>query len=116
MVGENSTVSVSSKTEIINICGMWEVLRITDINKEIVSYPWIKDRFKFNFLSEMIFLCLRDGKTIHGSWELIEKTHETQKQFSIVLNETYEFTIISCDEDEMLLTDHTNNYLLVRRL
>lgn len=116
MTGENKIISVSSRTETSKICGMWEVLRITHKNEELVSYPWIKDRFKFNFLSEMIFICLRDGKTINGSWELIEKTQEDQKHYFIVLNETYEFEIISCDEDEMMLTDHTNKYLLVRRL
>jgi hypothetical protein len=116
MAGKTDTIPDLSGIEISDISGLWEVIRIYQGDEQLVSYPWIKDRFKFNFLSEKIFLCLRDGKTIHGNWELVEKTYESQKQHSIVLNGIFDFIIIENDEDEMTLSDRRNNYLLVRRL
>ena len=110
-----STVSDSSGDEIVDICGLWEVIRIYKDDDQKASYSWIKDSFKFNFLSEMLFLCLRDGKTIHGSWELVEKTYESQKRYSIILNESFEFIVIDISDDQMILFDQGNYYLLIRR-
>ena len=104
------------REEILNICGLWEVIRIFQNDEEIVSYPWIKDRFKYNFLPEMIFLCLKDGKNSHGSWELVGRTNDSQGRYSIILNGTYEFIILEISEEEMTISDRRNNYLLVRRL
>ncbi|KPL26349.1 MAG: hypothetical protein AMS23_02215 [Bacteroides sp. SM1_62] len=97
-----------------DICGLWEIIRISRENS--VYYPWIKDRFKYSFLPEMNFLCLQDGEISHGTWELSEKIYKTQKRYSIILNETFEFTILDFSEDEITLSDHINKYLLVRRL
>ena len=70
----------------------------------------------FNFLDEIMFVCIKDGQNSHGIWELSEKIHETQKRYCIILNDTFEYTILDLDEDEITLYDHINKYLLVRRL
>ena len=105
-----------TRIEISEICGLWEVIRIYQDDEQMVSYPWIKDRFKFNFLPEMIFLCLKDGKNLNGTWEMVKRTNESKRRFSIILNGIYEFVILDISEEEMILSDHRNNYLLVRRL
>ncbi len=116
MAGKTDTIPDLSRIEIEDICGLWEVIRIYQDDEQAVSYPWIKDRYKYNFLPEMIFLCLKDGQTSHGTWELSEETRETQKRFSIILNDTFELMILDINEDELTLSDHRNNYSLVRRL
>ena len=116
MAGNTATIPGSSTIEISDVCGLWEVIRIFKDDGHFVSYPWIKDRFKFNFLQEMIFLCLKDGKNTHGDWELAGRTNEAHGRFSIILNGTYEFIILEISEEEMILSDRRNNYLLVRRL
>ena len=116
MAGNTVTIPESSTIEISDVCGLWEVIRIFKDDEHFVSYPWIKDRFKFNFLQEMIFLCLKDCKTTHGSWELVGRTNKSQGRFSIILNGTYEFIILEFSEEEMIISDRRNNYLLVRRL
>jgi hypothetical protein len=116
MDGNTSTIPDLSTIEIEDICGFWEVIKIYRDDNEKESYPWIKDCFKFNFLSEMIFLCQKDGNTIHGSWEFVERTFESQKQFFITLNGAYEFIILEISGSEMLISDRNSNYLLVRRL
>ena len=100
---------------IADICGLWEVIRICDGNNK-VQYPWLGDRFKFNFLEEMMFLCTKDGQHFHGTWELIEKAFETKKRFSIILNGTLEYRIIDIDMDELILSAKGCEYLLIRRL
>ena len=98
-----------------DIFGLWEVLRICD-GKGKASYPWLKGRFKFNFMEEMIFMVLKEGQCHHGNWKLAEKYFETKKLFSIILNDTFEYMIIEIGEDELLMSDHSCEYLLVRRL
>jgi hypothetical protein len=97
-----------------DICGLWEVIRIS--REDSVIYPWVGSRFKYSFLPEMNFLCLQNGQNSHGTWELSEKMYETQKRYSIILNDTFEYLILALDEDEITLSDHKNKYLLVRRL
>ena len=116
MAGYTEIIPGSFAIEIPDVCGLWEVIRIFKDDEHFVSYPWIKDRFKFNFLQEMIFLCLKDGKTTHGEWELSGKSNESQDQYSIILNGTYEFKILEISKEEMILSDKSYNYLLVRRL
>ena len=99
-----------------DICGLWEVIRISQKDSHQTIYPWVKDRFKFNFLPEMLFICLQDGQNSQGTWELSEKIYESQKRYSIILNDTFEYTILDLDEDQITLSDHINKYLLVRRL
>ncbi len=70
----------------------------------------------FNFLDEMMFVCIKDGQHSHGTWELSEKIYGTQKRYSIILNDTFEYKILDFSEDEITLSDHINKYLLVRRL
>ena len=101
--------------DIADICGLWEVIRICDGNNQ-VQYPWLGERFKFNFLPEMIYLCLKDGQNHHGTWEMTEKSFENKKRFSIILNGTFEYMIVEIDEDEITLSDHKCEYLLVRKL
>ena len=100
---------------IADICGLWEVIRICDGNNK-VQHPWLGERFKFNFLEEMMFLCIKDGQCHHGTWELSEKVFETKKRFSIILNGTLEYRIINIDMDELILSAKGCEYFLIRRL
>ena len=111
-----STIPELTTIEIEDICGLWEVISIYQDDDEKKSYPWIKDRFKFNFLSEMIFLCQKEGKTIHGPWDFVERPLDSQKRFSIILNGSYEFNILENSGSEMIISDRNNSYVLVRRL
>ena len=97
------------------LLGFWEVIRICDGNNN-VQYPWLGERFKFNFLEEMMFLCMKDGQCKHGTWELSEKVFDTKKQYSIILNGTFEYKIVGIENDEIILSDHICEYLLVRKL
>lgn len=97
-----------------NIFGVWEVIRIS--RGDSVDYPWITNRFKYSFQPEMNFLCLQNGQNSHGTWELSEKIYETQKRYSIILNDTFEYIIQDLNTDEITFSDHINKYLLVRRL
>ena len=110
------TISGISNIGISDISGLWEVIRITKENGIVPIYPWVENRFKYSFQPEMIFLCLQDGLISNGTWELSEKTYDTQKRYSIILNDTFEYTILDFNEDEITLSDHINKYLLVRRL
>ena len=107
-------ISGTSNIGTSDIIGLWEVIRIS--KGDDVNYPWVENRFKYSFQPEMNFLCLQNGQNFHGTWELSEKTYETHKRYSIVLNDTFEYTILDLDEDEITLSDHINKYLLVRRL
>jgi len=100
---------------ISDICGLWEVIRI-DMAGETSIFPWIRGRFMFNFLEDMIFACIKEGKHLNGSWKLSEKTWESKRVSSIILNEAFEYIIISIHEDEMIITDRGNRYLLARKL
>lgn len=111
-----NTIPDLTNREVADICGLWEVIRIFQKDEQRISYPWIKDRYKFNFLPEMIFLCLKDGQSSHGTWELVDRTDKSQARYSIILNGTLEFIIIKISEDDMVLSDRKNNYFLVRRL
>ena len=110
------TISDISNIGIFDICGLWEVIRISRENCVNPLYPWVENRFKYSFQPEMFFLCLQDGQVFRGTWELSEKTYETQRRYSIILNETFEYTILDLSEDDLTLSDHINKYLLVRRL
>ena len=99
-----------------DICGLWEVIRISQKDSHQTIYPWVKDRFKFNFLPEMLFTCLQDGQISQGTGELSEKLYESQKRYSIILNDTFEYVILDISEDDITLFDHLNKYLLVKRL
>ena len=111
-VGE--TISGISQIGISDICGLWEVIRIT--RGDSVNYPWVENRFKYSFRPEKFFTCLQDGQNFHGTWELSEMIYASQKRYSLILNETFESTILDLDEDEITLSDQTNKYLLVRKL
>lgn len=108
------STSCNPNIGIYDICGLWEVIRIS--NGSVVSYPWLKDRFKYSFQPEMFYVCLLNGNNSHGTWKLSEETYESEKRYSIVLNDKYKYTILDIDEDELNLSDYENNYLLVRRL
>ena len=99
-----------------NLCGIWEVIRISGENGNAIQYPWTSNRFKYNFLPEMLYLCSKDGELTHGSWKLSEKYIRNKRKYSILLDETYEYIITSLERDEMVLSDHRNEYLLTRRL
>ena len=111
----SDTIQDLSRIDKSDIRGLWDVIRIKRINETPV-YPWINKRFKFNFLEEMLFMGLKDGLNFHGTWELSERIFETRERYSIILNGTFEYVIINIDENEMTLSDQTNEYLLVRRL
>ena len=112
MAAKIDTIPEISNIEISDISGLWEVIRIYQDDEQRESSPWIKDRFKFNFLPEMIFHCVKDGKNLHGTWEIVKKTKETPKRFSIILNSTYEFNILCVCEEEIIMSDRNNKYLL----
>jgi hypothetical protein len=98
-----------------DVIGLWEVIRITRAGEDPV-YPWIKGRFLFNFMDEMMFSCIKEGAHSNGTWELASKTWESVTQFSIKLNDTFEYMIIDIDEDEMIITDGGSRYLLDKKL
>lgn len=100
--------------KVSDISGLWEVIRIDE--GEISIFPWIRGRFMFDFLEEMMFVCIKEGKHSNGTWELSEKTWESEKQFSIILNEEFEYIIVDIDEDEMIITGRGSKYLLARKL
>jgi hypothetical protein len=110
----DETTSGISHIGISDICGLWEVIRIS--RGDSIEYPWVGHRFKYSFQPDLNFLCLQNGQNSQGTWELSEKIYETQKRYSIILNETFEYTILDLDEEEITLSDHINKYLLVRRL
>ncbi len=62
-MAKNSTVTFPdiSNIKIAYIFGLWEVLRVSRKNEIKPSYPWLKGRFKFNFVDDMIFECINDG-------------------------------------------------------
>ena len=109
------TIPTPTDIKIHDICGLWEVIRICEGDNKVL-YPWLGDRFMFNFLNEMRFVCIKDGQHSHGTWDLTEKVFETKKWFSIILSGTSEYMIIEIDEDEIILSDHRCEYLLVRKL
>ena len=45
-------VSGLNNIEISDVLGLWEVIRINRVDENPV-YPWIKERFKFNFIDDM---------------------------------------------------------------
>ena len=98
-----------------DICGLWEVIRINRGDKDPV-YPWIKGRFKFNLLEEMMFLLLKDGQHSHGNWELIMHHIGINKHYLIILDDMFKYEIVDIDETEMILSDGANKFLLTRRL
>lgn len=116
MAGKTDTILELSRIEISDICGLWEVIRISNDEDQAVLYPWIKDRFKYNFLPEMIFLCMKDGENFHGTWKLSKKIVKNQNRYSIILNGKVELIIIDINEDELILSDRRNKYSLIRRL
>jgi hypothetical protein len=116
MDGKTNPIPEVTGIEISDICGLWEVIRIYQDNGQRIFYPWIKDRFKFNFLPEMIFLRLKDGYNSHGTWELVDRENETSERYSIVLNGNVEYHIQSINEDDMVLSDQKHSYFLVKRL
>ena len=108
------TISDISNIGISDICGLWEVIRICEGDSKL--YPWLRERFMFNFLDEMLFVCIKDGQHSPGKWELTETTFENKKQFLIILNGTFEYVIVDISEDEIILSDHKCEYFLVRKL
>jgi len=113
-VSISHSIPAATDIHIKDISGLWEVIRISRGDR--VEYPWIGNRFKYSFQPEMNFLCLQNGHNSTGTWKLHERILETQKRYSIILNDTFEYTILDLDEDEITLSDHINKYLLVRRL
>jgi len=109
------TIPSATNIKISNICGLWEVIRICEGDNKVL-YPWLGERFKFNFLDKMMFFCMKDGQHSRGTWELTEKTFENKKRFSIILNGTFEYVIVDLSEDEITLSDHRCEYFLVRKL
>ena len=116
-MGEITIDRIPDLTNIMisDIIGLWEVIRI-DRSKEVPVYSWIKYRFKFNFVDDMIFKCIINGQQIHGTWELYEQEFETKKRFSIILNGVFKYDILNIDNDEIILSDQLNRYLLTRKL
>ena len=117
-MGDNRTAAFAdvANVNIADILGLWEVIRINRKDDIKSFYPWLNGRFKFNFVNDMIFECTRHGQHSHGNWELFKKIFETNDRFSIILNGTFEYTIVNIDEDEMILSNRTSEYLLVRKL
>ncbi len=109
------TIPIVNDITISDICGLWEVIRICEGDSKVL-YPWLRKRFMFNFLDEMMFVCIKDGQHSRGTWELTEKIFETKKRFSIILNGTFEYVIVDISEDEITLSDHRCEYFLVRKL
>lgn len=108
------TSAVTTDIKIIDICGFWEVIRICE-GDNILLYPWLRKRFKLEFLDNMIFSFIRDGQHFRGNWELKKKVVKNKMQFSIILNGIVEYIIVEISEDEITLSDHITKYLLVKR-
>ena len=82
------------------------VLIIHGLRTDLSKLP---ARNEFSMLTE-------NGQNSHGTWELSEKIYKTQKRYSIILNDTFEYIIQDLNTDEITFSDHINKYLLVRRL
>jgi hypothetical protein len=117
-MGDNHSATSADvvNVSIADITGVWEVIRINRKDDATPSYPWLNARFKFNFVDDMIFECLWHGQHSHGTWELFTKVFENKDRFSIILNGTFDFSIIDLDEDQMLLSDGPSKYFLVRKV
>lgn len=113
---DGETISAIHYISIYDICGLWEVIRISQKDSHETIYPWVKDRFKFDFLPEMLFTCLENGQISQGTWELVENIYESQQRYSIILNDAFEYVILDYNEDDITLSDHRYKYFLVRRL
>ena len=98
-----------------DVIGIWEVIRISREGEHPV-YPWIKERFLFDFMDEMMFSCIMGGRHFNGTWELVTKTWDEETLCSIRLNDTFEYIIININEDEMIMTDRGSKYSLTRKL
>ena len=97
-----------------DLLGLWEVLRI-DIGGEGNIYPWIQGRFIFHFTDEKSFVCIKERQHFDGSWQLQNSDSEDKNLYAILFNETFEFVILELDEDEMILFDRSNKYILSRK-
>lgn len=111
---KSESISGNHNIGLYDICGLWEVIRIS--RGSMVTYPWLKDRFKYSFQPEMIYVCLLNGKSYHGTWKLSEENCKGDKCYSIVLNDNDKYTILDISEDELTLADENNSYFLVRKL
>ena len=109
------TVPGIQNVRLPDVIGLWEVIRITRAGEDPV-YPWIKGRFLFNFMDEMMFSGIKEGNHFNGTWELATETWEDETQVSIKLNEMFEYVIMAIDEDEMIIDDGGSKYLLTRKL
>ena len=67
------------------------------------------------FLEEMIYIRNKDGVSTHGKWQLFE-TNDDNVHNVIVLDDRNELQIISLDFDELVLSDGSIDYKLVRRI
>ncbi len=109
-------ITTENNIEISAICGLWEVIHISREDCAKPIYPWLKERFKYHFLDEMMYVCCRDGNPSHGTWGLSEKVYNGKKQLSLILDGKIAYEIINVSSDEMTLSDSKCEYYLVRRL
>ena len=112
----NPTCRGRDKVAVDDICGLWEVIRIQERSGKLVSHPWITDRYKFNFLPDMIFLQLKDGNNSHGTWKLLENARNPSQRYAILLDGKKKFRILSYCEEDMILSDGNRDFILIRRL
>ena len=84
-----------TKIAITDICGLWEVIRISREDCDKSTYPWLEERFKYHFLDEMMYICCRDGNPCHGTWGLSEKAYNGKKQLFLILDDKIAYEIIN---------------------
>ena len=116
-MADNLTVTIPGiqYVRLPDVIGLWEVIRIRREGENPV-YPWINGRFLFNFMDEMMFSCIRGGRHANGTWELATEIRDDEAKFLIRLNDTFEYSIVSIDENEMIMTDRGSRYTLTRKL
>lgn len=105
---------MTSDINIYDICGFWEVIRICE-GDNIMLYPWLRKRYKIEFRDTQIFICVKDGQHFRGIWKLKKVVINNNQRFSIILNGLLEYVITEYSVNEINVSDHINNYLLVRK-
>ena len=103
------------KIEESDICGMWEVVSISNNNDREQTLP-VTRRIKYHFLEVMIYTRLEDGIPSHGSWKLSKKVNNGIIRYSLILCMIIEFQIVSLGFNELTISDGNTELTMVRRL
>lgn len=102
------------KVEESAIYGLWDVVQISACNENTEPIA-VTQRTKYHFLQEMMYIRVKDGVASHGTWELSEFKDEKVRHLMII-NNGFDFEIIYLDADELILSDGSIEYRMIRRI